>query len=916
MIPTVIFADENSPRKVLKIDLSDHNQETLKKLYKLGLDVTQANREENSINVLVNQTEIQKIEKIGLKAETLIEDADAFACQLRLSGYLEHFHTFDQMFQEMTEIAAAHPELVRLEDIGDSYEKTIGKGGYDIWAMKISDNVNEEEDEPEVFYMANMHAREIITPEIILYFMHYLVDNYGSDGYVTHLVNNREIWLCPTYNPDGHEYVFSGESCQNYNDPMLWRKNKRDNNDNGQFDSYGDGVDLNRNFGYLWGYDDNGSSPDPNSETYRGTSAFSEPESQAIRDFVINHNFIITLSFHSYSQLWLYPWGYEHAFTPDHDIFVAMADSCVFYNHYAPEIGADLYPVNGDTDDWFYGEQTTKNKIYAFTPEVGSSSEAVGGCWGFYPDTSKIEKQILENQGPMLYLAYAAGEEPLIDPINPGDQEGEGPYSIIIKVKQPIVLTNAVPLDESKVKLFYSSTSTAPFDSVIMTHTGNNEFSGEIPPLGISSDHYYYFSASDQDGRIGKSPRGAPIELHSFSIRADTVAPAIFHTPISCGYIFSPYFLIRTNVTDNSRKCNVQLLYRKNGGSLDSLEMTQISHSDEYEAKIIPQGFDVGDNFEYKILAHDNSINMNTTWLPESGYFQFEIKSNTMNFETDSFFIANNEGDWRWGAPTSGPGNSHSGTKVWATNLSGTYNDMAESILETPEISLVDRDSAKLVFWHWYLNEFSEDKYWDGGNVKMSIDGGQFQIIEPVDGYDGVIDDYNTFLRLEKCFGGPATNGNFWHQETFDLSAYSGHLVKFKFHFGSDANANDLGWYIDDVEILFKDLTAVNLDDQLTSITPERFQLHQNYPNPFNPATEIKFSIVEAGKVELEIFNTLGQRVKTLVDEHKAAGSYSIFWQGSDDLRRNVSSGIYFYQLTINGSDFNKVLMKKMVKLQ
>ena len=919
LLSTIIFAGDQSTRKVIKIDLARHNQETLKKLFQLGLDVTLMNREDNSINVLVDQSEIEKISKIGFETATLLEDADAFARQLRLSGYLEHFHNYDQILQEMNDIVASHPELAKLEDIGDSYEKTIGKGGYDIWVLKISDNVDMEEDEPEVFFMANMHAREIITPEVIIYFMHYLIDNYGTDGYVTHLVNNRQIWLCPTFNPDGHEYVFSGENCANHNDPMLWRKNKHDNNNDGQFDPGSDGVDLNRNFGYMWGHDNDGSSPNPWSETFRGTGAFSEPESQAIRDFVINHNFIITLSFHSYSQLWLYPWGYANIHTPDHNIFVALADSCVAYNGYSPETGFGLYPVNGDTDDWLYGEQSEKNKIYAFTPEVGSSSEAVNGCWGFYPDTSNIEKQTLENQGPMLYMAYAAGEEPLIDPIHPGDHEGEGPYSIITKVKQPIVLTTAVPLDESTIKLFYSTTKFAPFDSVLMTPTGNsNEFSGEIPPLGITGDIYYYFSASDQNGKTGKSPRGAPTDLHSFSIGADTEAPVINHIPLADGSIYSTAFLISAIVTDNIGISSVKLFYRKNTNALDSLNMTSLSSiQNGYAGIITVEDVVAGDYYEYKIVAQDASINLNTTQLPDSGFFRINIKNSILyDFELESSFTSQTGGDWQWGTPTSGPANSHSGSKVWATNLSGNYSDLVESILETPEISLTDKDSSKLSFWHWYVNEYSSEKFWDGGNVKISVDGGQFQLIEPEDGYDGIIDDYNTFLGHEQCFGGAAANGNFWHQEIFDLAAYTDHSVKFRFHFASDASMNEPGWYIDDVEILFKNASAVKLDDKLTSMTPKKFELSQNYPNPFNPATEIKYSLAEAGKVTLEIFNTLGQRVKMLVEENKVAGNYSAYWQGDDDQQGNVASGIYLYKLKITGSHFNKVFMKKMIKLQ
>jgi len=770
--------------------------------------------------------------------------------------------------------------------------------------------------------MANMHAREIITPEVILYFMHYLVDNYGTDGYVTHLINNRQIWLCPTFNPDGHEYVFSGESCQNYNDPMLWRKNKRDNNENGQFDPNYDGVDLNRNFGYLWGLDDEGSSPNPSDATYRGSSAFSEPESQAIRDFVKSHNFKISLSFHSYGKWWIYPWGYTtiNPDTPDHDTFVALADSCVAYNNYNPVNGDDFsYIVNGDTDDWLYGEQTEKNKIFAFTPEVGSSSEAVGGCWGFYPDTSNIEKQILENQGPMLYLAYAAGEEPIVVHLPLMDQENQGPYQVVANILSPIVLTNDVALDESTIKLYYATNSSGPFESVQLAVTGNpNEFYGEIPDLGISGNIYYYISASDQNGVTGSSPRGAPIATHAFHVGEDSEAPVISHQPVTDGSTSSTAFIIKAHVTDNLGINAVKLFYRKNENPLDSLDMTSLSSVQHEYAGIIPvENVVTGDYYEYKIVARDISVNTNTTQMPESGFYRINIKNSILyDFELESTFSSETESDWQWGNPTSGPGSSHSGTNVWATNLSGNYSDLKESILETPEISLANKDSSKLTFWHWYANEYSQDSYWDGGNVKISVDGDTFQLIIPEGGYDGSIDNYNTFLGNEPCFGGPIGTGDFWQQEIFDLSEYTNHSVKFRFHFASDAYTNDLGWYIDDVEILFKDLTAVNLENQLISVTPVKYELSQNYPNPFNPTTEIKYRLAEAGKVNLEIFNTLGQQVKTLVDEHQVAGSYTIYWNGSDNFHRSSASGIYFYQLTITGPDFNKVLMKKMVKLQ
>jgi hypothetical protein len=912
----VIFGQDQS-RKIVRIDFTGVKNETVKELFKSGIDVTSIDRSGNSINALVTESEIQKIKNLGFKSEILLPDADAFARQLRQSGYFNHFHNYQQMLDEMQKVVADYPDLALLEDIGDSYEKTIGKGGYDIWALKISDNVHVEEDEPEVFYMANMHAREIITPEIIMYFMHYLIDNYGSDAYVTYLVDNRQVWLCPTFNPDGHEYVFSGSTPNNWNDPMWWRKNKRDNNGNGFFDPDSDGVDLNRNFGYAWGFDNFGSSPYPISNIYRGTGPFSEPESQAIRDFAIKHNFIITLSFHSHSQLWLYPWGYTSAYTPDHNIFKILADSCVAYNGYKPETGYELYPVNGDTDDWFYGEQTTKNKIFAFTPEVGNYVESVGGNTGFFPDTMFIEKQILENQGPMLYLAYAAGEEPIIehDPLR--ETESPGPHTITAKIKPAIPLTSPVLLDDSSFKLFYGATGTIPFYSISMQPTSNpDEYQAEIPCIPSADTIYYYLQASDQNGKTAMLPRGASMAVFAFSIGPDMEPPAIEHNPIEYVSIYAQQIAINVFVFDNIGVSKVELHYRKNGGGINTLDMAPTQVTNEYQGVIIPDQLNHGDYYEYQVVAVDQSQNANKTSIPEAGYFRFNVKNSIIyDFEFESSFQTITEGDWQWGDPASGPNSAYSGSKLWATKLNGNYGDLTESILETPEISLADKDSAKLIFWHWYQNEYSSETFWDGGNIKISVDNNDFQVAEPEDGYDGVIDFFNTFLGGEPCFGGVATNGNFWHQEIVNLTPYINHTIKLRFHFASDEAVNDLGWYVDDVEIEFEKLTAV-ADHQLPVPLPTTFELDQNYPNPFNPETRIQYRLAKAGEVTLEIFNLLGEKVTTLVNEKQKAGAYFTSWQGKDKLGNEATSGVYFYRLMIKDKNFNHSFTRKMVKLQ
>jgi hypothetical protein len=817
------FAVENV-QQILQVDLKDADVRLQQAFFELGLDVTSLNRADKTVEVLVDGKEIEQLEKLGLKTTVRLTDANEFARQLRASGYLDHFRNYETMIQQLENWVSQHPEIARLEDIGDSYDKIAYQAGHDIWAIKISDNVQVEEDEPEIFIMANLHAREIITPEIVMVFMEYLFNNYGSDPYVTYLVNHRQIWIVPSANPDGHEYVMTGENPtdRTYTDPFWWRKNKQDNNHNGRFDPDYDGVDLNRNFGYKWGLDNIGSSGSPSSDLYRGTGPFSEPESQVIRDFTIAHNFKISVSFHSYSQLWLYPWGYANLATPDHATFIALADSCVAYNGYTPEKGAELYLVNGDTDDWFYGEQTTKNKIFAFTPEVGNTAESVGGWTGFFPDTLYIEKQIKENQGPLFYLIYAAGEEPVIEPILfPDTENATGPYETPVIVRSSQVLTEAAEIDVANIKLYYNTSGiNAPFDSTTLDPTPDSEiFRASLPAQGDETTIYYYFAATDKMGRTGHAPRMAPLAVHSFAVGADLIAPEIQHTPITDQTSRIATIPIQAQIRDNGEISQALVVFSQNSGVTDTLQMTEIDGANTYQALLEPATITPGDFFDYRIIAMDQARNKNSTAAPAIGFYRFRILPGILfDFEENNGgFTSNSTGDWEWGIPTSGPGNAHSGQKVWATKLSGDYRNNSNSRLDTPPIDLFGHSKAYLTFWHWYENETSSS-LWDGGNVKISANNGPFEIMTPVDGYDGIIDEFNTMIGGQPGFGGAQENGNFWHKELFDLSQYLGSEVKIRFHFGSDNNTTLAGWYLDDVELLLLPLAPPMISD--VSILP------------------------------------------------------------------------------------------------
>ena len=324
---------------------------------------------------------------------------------LSASKDIAGYHTYDEALAYLQQIANDYPEICTLTDIADSHGKEYFNSGvtgyqdyqHDIWLLKISDNVNEQEDEPGVYLMGAHHSREPISTEVVLGIIEHLTSNYGNDDAITAMVNNSEIYLVPMVNPDGHEVVLNQLNT-------WWRKSVADNNNDGQF-SYTsdgpDGVDPNRNYGWNWSGE--GSSSDPTNDTYHGPSAFSEPGVAAMRDLMAAHHFTTGISYHSYSELVLYPYGYSNnCVAPDEDalkeLAVNMAESIpkiTGSGHYTPEQSMELYPASGVTDDWAYGE----HGIFCFTVELAQE---------FIPTASQVPTIVSDNLEAALMVVNRA----------------------------------------------------------------------------------------------------------------------------------------------------------------------------------------------------------------------------------------------------------------------------------------------------------------------------------------------------------------------------------------------------------------------------------------------------------------------------------------------------------------------------
>ncbi|MEO5616368.1 MAG: M14 family zinc carboxypeptidase [Candidatus Eisenbacteria bacterium] len=316
------------------------------------------------------------------------------------SGSMGGYWTLDEVKMKLDSLVASDANDVvadQLDSLG------VSRQGRTIWGLRLGRSVVGPDTRPAAFFNSLTHAREPIGMQSLFYFVDDLLAGYGSDPWKTYLLDERRIYICPVVNPDGYQanvstYVGSGGASFGN-----WRKNARDNNNSGTFNA-GDGVDLNRNFGFQWGLNSVGSSGTPSSDLYRGPSAFSEPETQAQRDLVVALQPRTAISFHTYSDLWLHPWGYQVAATSDSASFYEWNDEAMAGIGYsagqAPRV---LYEVNGEFNDWCYGETVLKPRLFSWTPEVGSQND------GFWPAPSRIVPLSRESLRGCYTVAAVAG---------------------------------------------------------------------------------------------------------------------------------------------------------------------------------------------------------------------------------------------------------------------------------------------------------------------------------------------------------------------------------------------------------------------------------------------------------------------------------------------------------------------------
>ncbi len=402
----------------------------LEDLARAGFDVTEG-VENGHITVAATRTQAARLRKLGFKPRLRRMGAARVAADYGPSGgydvyrpYARQAYDLDgdevpNLVEEMKALASAHPGITKLVKIGqtaggpddpESEEDDDYTASLPIYAVKVSRDAKSEPDgsKPAVLYSSTQHAREWLSTETNRRLLKLLISNYGETGTavdvngdpidgvsadeLTQLVNTRELWFVLVCNPNGYDYTFESP------DTRLWRKNLRDNNGDGALSTV-DGVDPNRNFATHWGLDNEGSSHDTSSETYRGPAPASEPETKALDGLMDRVSFEWNNNFHTFGELLLYPFGWQtdtHA--ADDPIFRAIAGSNEnpAIPGFDPGVGAELYITNGDTNDHAY----TRYDTLSFTPELqGGDETAEAGAGGFiFQDVEADVQEEFERQ--------------------------------------------------------------------------------------------------------------------------------------------------------------------------------------------------------------------------------------------------------------------------------------------------------------------------------------------------------------------------------------------------------------------------------------------------------------------------------------------------------------------------------------
>lgn len=883
------YADNYKQVKIFVNTPSD-----VKTLIELGIHLDHFSTEkDNSIITFLNDSEFSLLVSSGFNYDVLIDNWYEYYNNLpKLSeaemrsfkersksefgvegfgfGSMGGFYTYQEAIAQLDSMYLNYPNLITQKfSIGTTIE------GRQIWAVKISDNPNINENEPAVGFDALIHAREPQSMMTLIYFMYYLLENYGTNPEVTYLVNNREIYCVPVFNPDGYEY----NRQTNPNGGGMWRKNRRLNTGG----SYG--VDLNRNFSYMWGYDNVGSSSTPSAEDYRGTAPFSEPEAQAVSQFFASKNIKTHFNMHSYQDAILYPWGYINALTPDSLTYMEFANDMAVHNGYSVGNSYQIlgYPSNGSVRDWMYGEQTAKGKVYGYTIEIGSSSD------GFWPPQSRIFPIAQMNVKVNMYQAWVAGEYPSLESpnfsqqyFNPGDFVQFNPKyrnKGLTYAQNVVVTLSSLSPYASVTNDIISFDSIAARGSVI----SSSSLGFTIAPNAPAEHKLNLLLSASINGSVIRKDTVKLIVGTPEYVFVDTLTNPLTYWTVTATPS-TPFWEATSLTYFSSPACYTD---SKNGNYANNatvmMTMTNpIDLSSYNNPKLIFwTKFDIENNWDFGQV--EISTNNGSTWTPLAG--------NYTNLGTGSF------------QPNGQP--LYDGAQLtWVKeeiSLSGINSNQVKLRFKLKTDGSVQKDG-------WYIDDIGVLVYTVvpvelsnftaftfGKSVQINWATSSEKNNKGFELYRKLFSSHSSLSNSEYNFiGFVEGKGTTTQQQVY---SFTDNLIQ-------------PGKYLYRLKQIDFDGTAKLYEPIEVDVEfPVRFFLEQNYPNPFNPSTKIKWQLPLGSHQTLKVYDILGNEVAKLVDEYREAGNYEIEFNFSEF---NLSSGVYFYKL--DAADFTSV--RKMIVIK
>jgi len=743
-----------------QIKILIENPEQVKQLYSLKLNMDFHGPSYHHITAYVIPEELKQIENLGIPYIVEIEDLNSHYKDFWL--VLDAYHTYQQIIELADSLAGAFPSICKKYLFGYSLQNR------QCVALKISDNVEVDEPEPEVMFDGGIHGDEIGGSENIIRFARDLCLKYGVEPAITNLINNREIWLYLMVNPDGRA------NMSRYN---------------------GNGVDLNRDWGYMW--DQWGGSP----------AAFSQIETRFLRECMYTNQFVVHTSYHSGTQIISYPWSYRPNASSDQNHIHQLAGIYSSLSGY-PSLPYGqgynvMYPINGSTKDGNYGMMGS----VSWSIEISNSKQ---------PPASQIMQYYNWNYPSMIALIEYSGYglEGIVTDITNG-----------LPVAAIVFVNNYYPTyTDPTVGDYHKYVLPGTYSITVMANGYQSQTINNIVVTAGSST-ITNFQLQPGDGYYVYKFAASQIPDNNFA--DEGLTPAALSAPDNINYSLG-----------------------KNGWCVLDMQHPILNKTGidlvVYEGDGTPEGF-----YCYAGQTIDGP------WIllgSGTGTTQFDLASGSLN--QAQFIKILDDGDGTAVAPDAG------------FDLDAI---LAFEIVPVELISFTAENDNDEVILRWQTATETNNRGFEIERSQMSNVRGQMDWTNI-----SFVEGRGTTTELtEYCYKDKITNPGKY--------VYRLKQIDFDGTFS----------YSQEIEI---DVTG-----------PKDFALYQNYPNPFNPLTTIKFALPVDSRVKINVYNSLGQLVETLVDEETQSGYHEINFDAS-----RLASGVYLYQLL--SQDF--VSVKKMLLIK